>query len=238
MFIQEMIESAKVDVSWRPLLIEAFNQIDTSYLSYLATNQEWLPGYEKLLSAFLRPKNEVRYILLGESPYPRKASANGLAFWDAAVNDIWSNKGLSKPINRATSLRNIMKMLLHAEGVLHPPFRAEDIAALNKALYVQTLSDLFRQLLNKGFILLNASLVWSSDKPVTWHAKHWRPFMQVIFQEFQTQDIKFLLFGKIAQQFAMLPPDKCLVAEHPYVLSFIENNDVLDFFRPFHLLRV
>jgi uracil-DNA glycosylase len=51
------------------------------------------------------------------------------------------------------------------------------------------------------------------------------------------QEVYFLLFGKVAQQFKTLPPERCLVAEHPYVLSFIENTQVLDFFRPLSLIR-
>ena len=44
--------------------------------------------------------------------------ANGYAFWDAAVNELWSDNGLSKAVNRATSLRNFIKMLLVTEGAL------------------------------------------------------------------------------------------------------------------------
>lgn len=237
MSIEHWIETSKVDKSWKPLLKGAFATLDPEYMQYLKAMPDWLPGQEKILAAFSLPLNDVQYVLLGESPYPRKVSANGYAFWDAAVEDIWSANGLSKAVNRATSLRNIMKMLLHAEGVLQSPFSAQDIAVLDKRRYIKLLSELFNRLMQHGVILLNASLVWSSDKPVAWHAKHWRPFMQTIMLELQNQNVKYLLFGKIAQQFKALPRDKCLVAEHPYVLSFIENTEVLDFFRPFHLLR-
>ncbi|HAT31470.1 MAG TPA: uracil-DNA glycosylase, partial [Janthinobacterium sp.] len=53
-----------------------------------------------------------------EGPYPRAASATGVCFMDGAVGALWSEAGLSKPVNRATSLRNFMKMLLLADGQL------------------------------------------------------------------------------------------------------------------------
>ncbi|NBX84774.1 MAG: uracil-DNA glycosylase [Gammaproteobacteria bacterium] len=235
--IESWLKLSKVDESWLPLLHMAFDAMDENYLNDLQATKNWLPGVSNVLAAFSQPMMHVRYVLLGESPYPRQESANGYAFWDAAVQSLWSENGLSKNVNRATSLRNFMKMLLNAEGVLKSPFASYDIATLNKNHYIQTLPSLFQRLMDKGFILLNASLVWSEDKPMRWHAKHWYPFMHVLLDKLSRHEVKFLLFGKIAQQFKELPSNKCLVAEHPYVLSFIENSQVLKFFQPFHLLR-
>jgi uracil-DNA glycosylase len=235
--IETWLKLASVDNTWMPLLHRAFDAMDKNYLNHLQMSENWLPGPSKALAAFSQPLGNVHYVLLGESPYPRQESANGYAFWDAAVQSLWSENGLSKSVNRATSLRNIMKMLLNAEGVLKSPFAASDIAILEKNHYIQTLSVLFSRLMDNGFLLLNASLAWSDDKPMRWHAKHWYPFMNVVLGELSRQNVKFLLFGKIAQQFKELPSDKCLVAEHPYVLSFIENSQILNFFQPFYLLR-
>ena len=44
----------------------------------------------------------MRYVLFGESPYPRAQSANGYAFWDAAANSLWAEEGgLHQLLNRA-----------------------------------------------------------------------------------------------------------------------------------------
>ena len=80
----------------------------------------WLPGRDHLFAAFQRDLVNCRYILIGESPYPRRQSANGIAFYDAAVDQLWSDKGLSKAVNRATSLRNIIKTALLAQGLIEP----------------------------------------------------------------------------------------------------------------------
>jgi uracil-DNA glycosylase len=227
----------RVHESWQSDVIHALSLIDTTYLKAIEQDNNCLPDVEHLFAAFRLEKSKVCYVLLGESPYPRQESANGYAFWDAAVHELWSAKGLSTPVNRATSLRNFIKMLLHAEGKLAKPFRAEDIQALNKQDRIQTLDDLFSKLIEHGFLLLNASLVWSPHQSVRYHAKQWKPFIDYMLNQFTQKGVHFLLFGKIAQQFNQLPIEKCLIAEHPYVLSFIENQSVLDFFKPFHLLR-
>src|SRR3990167_11233495 len=107
---------SQTNPQWHEILTEAMTQLDSHYLSEILTTKDWLPGREHMLAAFNQPLTNVRYILLGESPYPRSASANSHAFWDNAVNELWSETGLSKTVNRATSLRNFIKMLLLARG--------------------------------------------------------------------------------------------------------------------------
>ena len=99
----------------------------------------------------MRPLSSVRTILFGESPYPREGSANGYAFWDAAVENLWSDSGLSKAVNRATSLRNFIKMLLLARGDLNHDFSQPAIAQLDKSTFHRTADEFFTGLLNKGF---------------------------------------------------------------------------------------
>src|SRR5690242_3606123 len=107
--MQSTLNLTSVHPSWHSCLRHALQNVDTTYLKNIASFSDWLPGANKIFSAFSIPIDQVNYILLGESPYPRAHSANGYAFWDAAVNKLWSDKGLSKEVNRATSLRNIIK---------------------------------------------------------------------------------------------------------------------------------
>ncbi len=220
--------------------------MDGAYLEKLATTEAWLPGPEKIFNAFSLPVSKVNYLLLGESPYPRAASANGYAFWDAAVTELWSPQGMSKKVNRATSLRNLFKMLLVAEGLLKPPHLAQpDIVCLDKTQLAQTNTEFFTQLLEQGFLLLNASLVLhpqAKGGQVRKDALAWQPFIQAVihFLLAQRPHVEFLLFGKIATIIEkLLPPTnvKKLSAEHPYNHSFITNPEVLHFFKPLHLLR-
>ncbi len=227
----------KTHPEWQKLLSLALEQVDKRYLQELEENNEWLPGKKTLFAAFSEPLSTTRYILLGESPYPRKLSANGYAFWDEAVDNLWSTTGLSKTVNRATSLRNLIKMLLLARGDLVEDCSQGAIAELDKSLYCQTAAQFFTNLLAKGFLLLNASLVYSKNN-VQYHARHWKPFMQSLFEQLaaQQQPLRLILFGQIAKQLPETDLVPCLIAEHPYNLSFIKNPAVLAFFKPLDLL--
>lgn len=231
-----------VDSSWHVCLQKALNKIDTNYLQKLIESEEWLPGPEKIFNAFSIPLTKVNYVLFGESPYPRQESANGYAFWDAAVKEIWSPTGLSKKVNRATSLRNIIKMLLVAEGYLPKNnVGQEEIAKIDKPSLVQTNEEFFNNLLAQGFLLLNASLVLQPTSP-TKDARAWLPFIEQIIEDLIqiNPHVKFIILGSVARpikEFITHTALETLFAEHPYNHSFITNPNILDFFKPLHLLK-
>lgn len=231
-----------VDPSWGDCLNQALAKMDPDYLNQLYHNSAWLPGHEKIMNAFTLPVNKIHYILLGESPYPRAKSANGYAFWDAAVTDLWSDTGLSKSVNRATSLRNIIKMLLVAKGALQPHATSQaDIARIDKQYYIKTNSEFFNHFLSHGFLLLNTSLVLQSTA-VRIDAKAWQPFIKQIldFLYQKNPNVQLILLGNIANNIDKLIqhlPIKKWYAEHPYNISFILNPAVLEFFKPFNLLK-
>lgn len=223
---------------WKEIIITALKTMDPDYLQQLLHDNDWLPGKERLFAAFSLPLTKTQYILLGESPYPRKNSANGYAFWDNAVGSLWSLKGLSTAVNRATSLRHLIKMLLIARGCLDTAGLQANIAPLDKSSLVQTAEELFKGMMKKGILLLNASLVYSEGK-VPYHARHWKPFMQSLLTQLALikPQIQLILFGKIAETIRQDKLSVGLVAEHPYNISFISNQRVIDFFKPLDLLQ-
>jgi uracil-DNA glycosylase len=231
-----------IDTSWHECIKRGLKKIDPAYLTSLSHSSAWLPGQDKIFSAFSLPLDKVQYVLFGESPYPRPESANGYAFWDEAVHDLWSPTGLNKKVNRATSLRNIIKMMLIANGALKPSETTqENIAKLDKTSYVQTNAAFFDNFLQHGFLLLNATPVLQPGLPPQKDAKAWLPFINEILNTLLTQrpHIKMILFGKIANAIDPLiahHPTVKLYAEHPYNLSFITNPKVQAFFKELNLL--
>lgn len=227
-----------IDNSWQDNFSAAYQMLSADFKQYLANNY-YLPEQDRLFAAFQIPRQRVKFILVGESPYPRAQSANGLAFWDADVGNLWSPSGLSVAVNRATSLRNIIKMLLNAAGLINKPYTQNSIALLCKKNLVTTIDELFANMLASGFLLINASMTWSSNQTKSWHAKHWQPFINSLLLDVvaNNPEVKIILLGKIAAHFSFLPRQNCLIAEHPYVLSFIENPDIINFFAPLNLLR-
>ena len=237
------------DASWRPHLLrglEAVAQANPGYLPALAID-DYLPTEGRLFAAFAQPLDNVRYVLVGEGPYPRAESATGVCFMDGAVGDLWSAGGLSKPVNRATSLRNFMKMLLVADGQLQPgatggEAMAPVAAAAMSNGSIGTLPELQANLTAEGFLLLNASLVFRSHVKPMIDARAWLPFLQVVLEVLaqKAEPPTLVLWGKIAEELRKLPETARFpqaVAEHPYNLSFIAHAGMQALFGPMHLLR-
>ena len=239
--------------SWHPVLLSglsALHAADAAYLPALS-NETFLPTQGRLFAAFNQPLEAVRYVLVGEGPYPREESATGFCFMDGAVRELWSAQGLSKRVNRATSLRNFMKMLMVADGLLKPDqTTGEAVArvAVNAlspgSSFIQTLPDLQSKLIGQGFLLLNAALVFRPHVPPIKEARAWRPFLEVVLEALASRPVQpaptLVLWGKIAQWLEDLPALSAFpkaVAEHPYNLSFIQNPDMQRLFGAMGLLR-
>lgn len=230
--------------SWHHAIKKGLSMMDKQYLQELSHCPDWLPGPAKIFNAFSLPIDQVQYVLFGESPYPRQQSANGFAFWDNAVNELWSPTGLSKKVNRATSLRNILKMLLIAEGKLSQDDTSQEaIAKIDKSHLIQTNQEFFQHLLQQGILLLNATLVLQQKCKPQKDAKAWAIFMQTILDHLLEKhpNTSFILFGNIAAAVDKLlihhQNASKIISEHPYNLSFVTNPHIIEFFRPMHLLR-
>lgn len=255
------IEAAlqQADVSWQHILraaLAAMSVADPKYLPEL-DQDHYLPTEGRLFAAFAQPLSRVRYILVGEGPYPRANSATGVCFMDGAVGSLWSEQtdgGLSKQVNRATSLRNLMKMLMRAAGQLMPdqlnPAGVAEIAKLARApssSMTQSLAQFQSNLHQHGFLLLNASLVFREHVLPKKEAKPWQVFLKHVLQgllaECRTHGVpppSLVLWGKIALDLQQLPVSRefpQIVAEHPYNLSFIENSTMHTLFAPMNLLQ-
>ena len=236
------------DASWQPHLLRGLQAMTAATPDYLATlsQDNYLPTEQRLFAAFALPLQAVRYVLVGEGPYPRPESATGVCFMDGAVGGLWCEAGLSKPVHKATSLRNFMKMLLVADGRLTAgdtggaalaPIAAR--AASDGS--VQTLAQLQANLTAQGFLLLNASLVFRRHVAPAIDARAWLPFLQAVLAALLEVDPAptLVLWGKIAEQLKKLPATARfpqVVSEHPYNLTFIDHPDMQALFRPMRLL--
>ena len=255
-FVPSMLLAALdlADPSWRPVLLQGLQAVasaDPAYLPALVSSS-YLPTGQRLFAAFAQPLGDVRYILIGEGPYPRAASATGFCFMDGAVEGLWSDSGLSKPVNRATSLRNFIKMLLVADGQLSASNTTGAAlipvaAAARSNGAIRTLSQLQDNMSGHGFLLLNAALVFRAHVAPLQDARAWRPFLQTVLaalaERAHAKDEVapvLVLWGKLAEQLQRLPVSARfpqVVSEHPYNLSFIVHPAMQALFGPMHLLR-
>ena len=228
--------------TWRTLLEKAYSEMDLEYRTFLAQNKEYFPDQENYFNAFKTlPKEKVRYILFGQDPYPRVQSAGGYAFIDTHVKTLFSSTGLSKEVNRATSLRNFIKMALVASEELDKDDTSQEaLARIDRSQKIDTIDALRINFEKNGVLLLNTALVFTDKKSSSRHIKAWRPFMQKLLEGLEQQEPKLILFGTHAKALQkQLPLEKfeSIELEHPYNHAFISNPEAHKLFGPMKLLE-
>ncbi len=229
--------------SWDSILTEAYASLDVEYQRFLEEDKSYFPTKENYFNAFKTlHKEKVKYILFGQDPYPRKESAGGYAFIDTKVKNLFSSAGLSKEVNRATSLRNFIKMALVAsERLTLDDTSQEAISRLDKTKMIDSIDDLRRNFEKNGVLLLNTALIFTDKKSSKKHIKAWKPFVQSLLNSFEDDAPKLILFGTHAQdlkkQFS-LDKFETIELEHPYNHTFISNDNALELFGPMKLLAI
>ncbi|MDR1461417.1 MAG: uracil-DNA glycosylase [Campylobacteraceae bacterium] len=233
-----------VHESWRQIVSNAYNALDSEYRAFLETDKGYFPNFSNFLNAFKTlPKNKTKAILFGQDPYPRENSAIGYAFIDGCVKSIFGDKGLSKEVNRATSLRNFIKMLLlSSDKLTSASLTQENIAKLNKSEFINGIMELKDNFEANGILLLNTSLVFVNKDDTPLHVKAFAPFMKTLLSQLSNDQIELILFGNIAKEIKKLLPSShnftLIQTCHPYNLDFITDEKVLNYFAPMRLLEL
>ncbi len=228
--------------SWEVILEKAYAELEDEYKVFLENDKRYFPNSSNYFNAFKTlPRNRVKYILFGQDPYPRKESAGGYAFIDEKVQTLFSQTGLSKEVNRATSLRNFVKMALVARGDLKKENTSQEaISQIDKHSFINSIEELRINFEKNGVLLLNTALIFTDKKSSTKHVKAWRPFIKILLKELEEDAPKLILFGIHAKELKKrLSLDKfeTIEVEHPYNHTFISNEKVLKLFSPMNLLE-
>ena len=232
----------KVDSSWQEIVEKSYKKLRLEYRDFLEKDEDYFPSFDNFLNAFKTlPLQKAEYVLFGQDPYPRKQSAIGYAFIDGMVGDIFSENGLSKSVNRATSLRNFIKMLLVAKGALSQDNTTQDaIKNLDKRYFISDIMELKDNFEKNGVLLLNMSLIFTSKKETALHVKEFLPFVSGLLTELENRDIGLIMLGNISKDIQKKIPQcnnfKIFEAVHPYNVSFIKDPSVRELFGPMNLL--
>ena len=239
--VKRLLELNGVDAAWEPILLPALAALEGEYREWLLAGEGYIPVRERILAAFstLKPQR-VRYILFGQDPYPRRESAIGYAFIDGRVGQIFTPTGLSREVNRATSLRNFVKMALVADGLLDPADTSQKaIAALEKEGLISTMEELRRNFERSGVLLLNTALVFEDKERSRRHIRAWQGFVERLLEGMAPYGPAMILFGSHAGAVKKLRGAEEMRAaelEHPYNHSFVTNPRAHELFGPMHLL--
>jgi uracil-DNA glycosylase len=237
-----------------PLLVQGLEAIMAATPDYLPqlAQDDYLPTGQRLFAAFALPLEQVRCAGGGGALSAcRQCHRRQLHGWGGRQPVVGpAGGGLSKPVNKATSLRNFMKMLLVADGQLDLDDTGSEAMARialraqeGKGSHILTLAELQDKLMEQGFLLLNAALVFRPHVAPVKDAKAWLPFFETVMAGLAEQARvvpTLILWGKIAETLSKLPlmqkfPQ--IRAEHPYNLSFIGNADMHALFGPMKLLQ-
>jgi len=228
--------------SWNDIISQAFDALDKEYQEFLDKDSGYIPNKDNYLNAFKTlPLEDVKYILFGQDPYPRAESASGYAFIDSNVKTLFAPNGLSKEVNKATSLRNFIKMLLVSMGRLSTQDTSQQaIAKIPKNDLIDSINNLRANFEQNGVLLLNTALVFTDKKDSTKHIKEWRGFIEVLLSKLQDRDITLILFGNHAKDIQKrfdLSSFHIIHTPHPYNTSFITNKDAQNLFGSMKLLE-
>ena len=240
--MKTLLKRNGVDDKWEPILIPALESLEDRYREFVLAGKGYIPTPDRLLAAFstLKPE-EVRYILFGQDPYPRPESAIGYAFIDGRVERIFSPKGLDSRINRATSLRNFVKMALVADGRLDPGDTSQSaIAALEKDDLIDSMDALRKNFERSGVLLLNTALLFTSKEDSKKHIKAWQGFVEIFLHGMAVYDPSLILFGTHAKAIEKLSVTRtmtCITLEHPYNHTFVTNPEAHTLWGPMELFK-
>lgn len=228
--------------SWDSILSTAYAALDTEYQAFLAEDESYFPSKENYFNAFKTlTKSRVKYILFGQDPYPRKESAGGYAFIDKKVQNLFSPSGLSKEVNRATSLRNFIKMALVASGrLMKDDTSQEAISRLDKTQMINSIEELRLNFERNGVLLLNTALIFTDKKSSAKHIKAWRPFVRLLLSALEKENPKLILFGAHASELKkhlLLGHFESIEMPHPYNHTFITDKKALKLFTKMKLLE-
>ena len=226
--------------SWHKILEKSFASLPKEYQEFIYHDKSYFPDKDNFLNAFKLPLEKTKYILFGQDPYPRYESAIGYAFIDGKVKSLYGENGLSTEVNRATSLRNFMKMLFVCEGKLGDDFSKEAVIMIDKTPYIDSIMILKENFEKNGVLLLNMALIFTSKEESKKHVKTWNSFMKMLLKELQDEKIELILFGKMAEvleKFEEAVPFKKHTMPHPYNIGFITDERAHKLFKPMHLLH-
>ena len=229
-----------VHESWHGLLLDALRRMDGNFLRSLNTHRDWLPGAEKCFAAFSVPRDRVRVVWLGESPYPSPERSAGISFYDASVDRIFDPgdglRGFTKKVNDATSLRNILKAWFVAIGRLQMAATNKDhIRNMNKEGLIQNLDELFRRGKEAGWLWLNTGLSLRPNETKQPQIEAWHDLICHVLLDVSNRGAMSVLLGSFSDRFRCLVGDR-IMAPHPRNEDFLRCENIHAFLRGWNFL--
>jgi uracil-DNA glycosylase len=215
--------------SWERFLTPAVYSVLEQISSVIGN--DYTPATQKVFRFFAIDPARIKYIIIGQDPYPQPGIATGRAFEVNGFRD-WT-----APLPNG-SLRNILKLLHQNQRQREKPASIEEIREdiLSNRFKILPPSELFAAWENQGVLLLNTALTCRLNAPNS-HAELWLPFTQqlIVYLKQNYPSIIWLLWGKSAWQLCeSIPVDRKLNSFHPR----LNGNAPGSFFAENHFKRL
>lgn len=166
---------------WLPLLKPTIERLTDAPTFMGPGRAEAIVPVRELTFQALKPNPPERWkvVVFGQNPYPRVASATGIAMFDNAFAD-WKDGQFGK----VTSIRCIIKAACMWRHAVKKQTSTAALRALLAEHGVVQPPEWFQAMLTQGVLLLNAALTVSSDDGLTTarHASFWRPVIERIIE--------------------------------------------------------
>ena len=182
--------------SWNTFFSENTKKLEEIYQKISC--EDYTPSEENVLKFSRMPLESIKYVILGQDPYPAKNAATGLAF------EVFGLRDWCEPFAQV-SLKNILRLiyLSYFEELVS----WKDLKELIKSGRFPVLppDKLFKSWNRQGVLLLNTSLtckIGESDS----HKKLWAGFTQSLISYISRNvpDAVWFLWGNNAKQYAEL----------------------------------
>lgn len=166
---------------WLPLLEPTLRALPDAAEFIGPSRAEAIVPVRELTFQALKPNPPERWkvVVFGQNPYPRVASATGIAMFDNAFAD-WKEPQFGK----VTSIRCIIKAAcMWRHGVEKQTSTAALRTLLADHKVVQP-AEWFQAMLTQGVLLLNAALTASTDDGLSTarHTSFWKPVVERIVE--------------------------------------------------------
>lgn len=220
----------RLPVEWEQLLKPYFDlEIFYPRLDrFVADLPRVIPSKDKIFHVFdyMAPA-DVRVVLYGEDPYPRVASACGVAFWDLEMES-WNTK------SNGNSMKNILKALLVADGQATYNNSIDECRILAENCSFLSPAELFKLWLGEGVLLVNSALTFSNNEDKKRHFVFWKDFHQGLIRALNGRPTSpfYVLWGAKAQKWELKIKDsiddtkKIIKQGHPtFIHQFLDKHN-------------
>lgn len=216
-------------------------EVDNSWNEFLTTNikdelkeienligDEFTPSPKKALRFLSIDLNHIKYIILGEDPYPQESVATGRAFEVYNVEtcvETWQDTSIN------SSLKNILKLIhKHQQGNSKVKSIAEVRKEIKDGIFkILPPDEIFVHWEKEGVLFLNTAFTCKNNKPGS-HRSEWFCFTKKLIQYISnnSSNITWCLLGNHAAKFEKFISNeaKIITCAHPRLYG-TEKKDFL-----------